>query len=131
MRRVREIDWASLGALGRGRESYVVHPVQNAPIRPSHIALTNTFPLGRSTYHGYEDDELTALVEQMNRTVDPTKREELVREAFIYAFEHYADMPIVSLSHPVAVNPETIETWIYPGVTSNGLSHWHLIKPTS
>jgi ABC-type transport system substrate-binding protein len=128
---IREMDWASLGALGRGRESYVVHPVQNAPIRPSHVALTNTFLEEGSTYHGYEDDELTALVEEMIRTIDPGKREALIREAFTYAFENYTDMPMVSLSHPVAVNPETIETWIYPGVTSNGLSHWHLIKPAS
>jgi peptide/nickel transport system substrate-binding protein len=128
---IREMDWASLGALGRGRESYVVHPVQNAPIRPSHVALTNTFLEEGSTYHGYEDDELTALVEEMIRTIDPAKREELIRQAFTYAFENYTDMPMVSLSHPVAVNPETIETWIYPGVTSNGLSHWHLIEPAN
>jgi len=126
-----EMDWASLGALGRGRESYVIHPVQNAPIRPSNVALTNTFLEEGSTYHGYEDDELTAIVEEMARTIDPEKREALMREAFIYAFENHTDMPMVSLHHPVAINPETIRTWTYPGVTSNGLSHWHLIEPAN
>lgn len=125
--RIIEMDWASLGALGRGRESYVVHPVQNAPIRPSNVALTNTFLEEGSTYHGYEDDALTAIVEEMADTIEPKAREALMREAFTYAFENYTDMPVVSLHHPVAVNPETIVTWQYPGVTSNGLSHWHLI----
>ena len=128
---IREMDWASIGAKGRGREAYFIHPVQNAPIRPSHVALTNTFLEEGSSYHGYEDDELTAIVEEMAKTIDPEKREALMQKAFIYAFEHYTDMPIVSLHHPVVINPETIDTWTFPGVTSNGLSHWHLIKPAS
>ena len=125
-----QMDWASMGAAGRGRESYFIHPVQNAPIRPSHVALTNTFLEEGSSYHGYEDDELTAIVEEMARTVDLEGREALIRKAFTYAFEHYTDMPLVRLHHPVAIDPETVVTWTYPGVTSNGLSHWHLIKTT-
>ncbi len=38
-----ELDWASIGAAGRGREAYFIHPVQNTPIRPGNVALTNTF----------------------------------------------------------------------------------------
>lgn len=124
---IREMDWASIGAAGRGRESHFIHPVQNAPIRPSHVALMNTFLPTGSVYHGYEDPELIAMVEEIARTIDPEKREGLIQDAFTYAFDNYADMPMVSLSHPVAVNPQTIVTWKYPGVTSNGLSHWHLI----
>ena len=37
-------------------------------------------------------------------------------------------MPVVSLRHPVAIDPESVATWTYPGVTSDGLSHWHLIE---
>ena len=126
---IREMDWASIGAAGRGREAYFIHPVQNAPIRPSNVALTNTFLEEGSSYHGYEDDALTAIVKEMARTVNPDAREALMREAFTYAFENYTDMPLVSLRHPVAINPERIAGWTYPGVTSNGLSHWHLIEP--
>jgi len=127
---IREMDWASIGAAGRGREAYFIHPVQNAPIRPSHVALTNVFLEEGSSYHGYEDDELTGIVEEMARTIDVQAREALIREAFTYAFENYTDLPLVSLRHPVAIDPETVVGWTFPGVTSDGLSHWHLIRTT-
>jgi ABC-type transport system substrate-binding protein len=125
---MREMDWASIGAASRGRDSYFIHPVQNAPIRPSNVALTNTFLEEGSSYHSYEDDALTEIVEEMARTIDPEAREALIREAFTYAFENHTDMPVVSLHHPVAIDPESIASWTFPGVTSNGLSHWHLIE---
>ncbi len=64
----------------------------------------------------------------MARTIDPEAREALICEAFVYAFENHTDMPVVDLRHPVAINPEAIAGWTYPGVNSNGLSYWHLIE---
>ena len=126
---IREMDWASIGAAGRGREAYFIHPVQNAPIRPSHVALTNTFLPTGSVYHGYEDPELMTMVEELSGTVDTERRQELIREAFTHAFENYSDMPMVSLSHRWRSTRRVVATWKYPGVTSDGLSHWHLIDP--
>jgi peptide/nickel transport system substrate-binding protein len=125
---IREMDWASVGAAGRGRTAYFVNPVQNSPIRPSNVALSNTFLPTGSPYHGYEDDRIIELTQEVNRTLDKDAREALIREAFTYVFEQYADMPMVSLAAEIVVDPEVIAGWTYPGVTSNGFSHWQLIE---
>jgi peptide/nickel transport system substrate-binding protein len=125
---IREIDWAGIGAAGRGRAAHFIHPVQNSPIRPSVVALANTFLPTGSPYHGYEDDHMVALVERIERELDLDVREELIREAFTYAFGQFTDMPIASLRAEMTINPEVVGGWRYPGVTSNGLSHWHLIE---
>ena len=124
---IREMDWASVGAAGRGRTAYFVNPVQNSPIRPSSVALSNTFLPTGSPYHGFEDDRIIELTNEANRTLDKEEREAVIREAFTYVFEQYADMPMVSLAAEMVVNPAVISGWTYPGVTSNGFSDWHRI----
>jgi peptide/nickel transport system substrate-binding protein len=125
---IREMDWASVGAAGRGRTAHFINPVQNSPIRPSVVGLANTFMSDGSPYHGYEDDRLAELIREIQGTLDREKREALIREAFTWAFEQYTDLPIASLRAEVAINPAVVAGWRYPGVTSNGLSHWHLIE---
>jgi peptide/nickel transport system substrate-binding protein len=40
-------------------------------------------------------------------------------------------MPIAAVRTEVAINPEVVADWRFPGVTTNGISHWHLIEPVS
>ena len=125
---IREMDWSAVGAAGRGRAAYFINPVQNSPIRPSEVALGNTFLPTGSPYHGYEDDTIIEYVRTIGNTLDLEERDRLIREAFTYVFDQYADMPMVSLAGEIVVNPEVIAGWTYPGVTSNGFSEWHLIE---
>jgi peptide/nickel transport system substrate-binding protein len=125
---IREMDWSAVGAAGRGRSAYFINPVQNSPIRPSEVALGNTFLPTGSPYHGYEDDTIIEYVRTIGNTLDLDERDRLIREAFTYVFEQYADMPLVSLAGEIVVDPQVIAGWTYPGVTSNGFSEWHLIE---
>lgn len=126
---LREVDWSSIAASGRGREAYFINPIRNAPIRPSAVAISNTFTPGGSPYHGYEDDHIQDLIDQIASTFDAKRREELIQEAFTYTFEQYTDMPIAALSIEMTIDPSSVSEWRYPGVTTAGMSHWHLIKP--
>jgi peptide/nickel transport system substrate-binding protein len=124
---IREIDWASLGALGRGRQAYLIAPIRNAPIRPSETALDLFFTTGGAPYGGYESDTIEALVAKLRNTLDPEERDQVAAEAFTYLFEQYADMPLAEVHAEVVVNPEVVDDWTFPGVTTNSVSHWHLI----
>jgi peptide/nickel transport system substrate-binding protein len=126
---IREMDWASLGALGRGRQSYVINPIRNAPIRPTEVHLINSYTPGGSPYHGYEDDTIQGLIDQLRGTIDPEERERVAAEAFTYLYEQYSDMPIAALRAEMTVNPEVVGEWQFPGVTTAGMSHWHLVEP--
>ena len=125
---LREMDAASLGALGRGRQLYMINPIRNAPIRPTELGLRNSFTNQGSVFHGFEDDGINQLIAELGATIDPEARERIAQAAFVYAFEHYTDLPIAGIFSEVVVDPNVVAGWTFPGVTSVGTSHWHLIE---
>jgi peptide/nickel transport system substrate-binding protein len=125
---IREMDWAAIGALGRGREAYLLHPGRNAPIRPTEVGLVNFYTSRGTPYGGFEDDTIEGLIDRLGTTVDPQERDRIAREAFTYLFEAYADIPIAAISAEVVINPEVVADWVFPGVASIGVSHFHLIE---
>lgn len=125
---IREMDWATLGALGRGREAYMISPVRNAPIRPTEAALVNFHTERGTPYGGYESDKSEGLADRLEKTIDPAERDRIAKEAFTYLFEQYADMPLAAVYAEVTVDPKVVQDWTFPGVTTNSVSHWHLIK---
>jgi peptide/nickel transport system substrate-binding protein len=125
---IREMDWASLGALGRGRRAYLVHPIRNAPIRPTETGLQTFFTSQGAPYGGYESDAIEGLVEELRRTIDQDERERIAAEAFTYLYGQYADMPLAAVDFELVVDPKVVAGWTFPGVTTNSVSHWHLIK---
>ncbi len=128
---MREMDWASLRALGLARQAYVVNPIRNAPIRPTEVHFLNTYTPTGSPFEGWEDDHMMGLIDRFVNSFDPAERDAIGREAFTYVFEQYSDMPIAAVRTEVAINPEVVADWRFPGVTTNGISHWHMIEPAS
>jgi peptide/nickel transport system substrate-binding protein len=126
---IREMDWASLGALGRGRQAYVISPIRNAPIRPTEIYFFNAHHPDGSPYHGFSDDTILAAYEELAATFDPAARDAIAQDAFTYLFEQYSDIPLASIHAEVVVEPNVVAGWDFPGVTSAGVSHWQLIRP--
>lgn len=125
---IREMDWPTLGSLGRGRKAYMVSPVRNAPIRPTEAALVNFHTERGTPYGGFEDDKIEGLANELEQTIDPDERARIAGEAFTYLFEQYADMPLATVYAEMAVDPNVVSDWIFPGVTTNSVSHWHLIE---
>ncbi len=126
---MREIDWASMNAMGRGREAYVINPNRNAPVRPTEPFLQTWYTTQGSPNGGFEDDYLQELTERLMVTVDREERAAIGAEAYTYLFEQYAEMPIAAIFAEMTVNPTFVADWTFPGVTAGGMSHWHLITP--
>lgn len=125
---LREMDWPKLGALGRARESFMISPVRNAPLRPTEAALVNFHTERGTPYGGFEDDKIEGLADKLTATIDPDERDAIASEAFTYLFEQYVDMPLAIVFAEVTVDPEVVSDWTFPGVTTNSVSHWHLIE---
>jgi peptide/nickel transport system substrate-binding protein len=124
---IREMDWSASVP-----PAAAAAPISSTRCRTRRSARArwrwvNTFLPTGSPYHGYEDD---TIIERANHRqhLDLEERDRLIREAFTYVYEQYADMPLVSLAGEIAVDPQVIAGWTYPGVTSNGFSEWHLIE---
>jgi peptide/nickel transport system substrate-binding protein len=125
---MREMDWASLGALARAREDYVIAPSRNAPIRPSEAGIVNFFTTRGTPYGGLEDDTIEGLADALQNEIDPDERQRLAAEAWTYLFDIYADIPLAALHFELSVDPTVVADWTFPGVTTNSVSHYHLIK---
>lgn len=123
-----EMDWAALGTLSRARKDYLIAPLRNAPIRPTEASLVNFFTTRGTPYGGFEDDRIENLSNELEKTIDPTARTLLAREAWTYLFNAYSDIPLAAVFAEMTIEPKVVADWTFPGVTTNSISHYHLIK---
>jgi peptide/nickel transport system substrate-binding protein len=126
-----ELDWAGLASLRRARQADLFHPMRNAPVRPTEVGIDAYYTSHNRPFNVFEDETTEALVLEYKDTVDPEERDRLAQGIFTHLFETYASVPIAAVAADVAVNPSTIAGWTFPGVTSAGLSHFHLIQPAN
>ena len=125
---IREIDHAAMRALGTGRRTYAINPIRNAPVRPSETFFKVWWLPTGSPFSGFESDELVGLVNQLINTQEPAGRDALARQIFRYQVENYTTFPLFQVFSDAVVNPAVVGSWDFPGVTTSGYSHWHLIK---
>jgi peptide/nickel transport system substrate-binding protein len=124
-----EFDHARIAEVGRAREAYFLNANRNGPVRPTQAALTAFFTTSGGPYQGYEDDTIERIVNELVSTLDAEERDEIAREAFNYLFEQYAVVPLFEIRSMVAVDPEFVAGWKFPGVTSNGIGYsWEWIE---
>ena len=123
-----EIEHARVGALGRARELYYLNPIRNAPPRPTEVAFRAFYSNPGGPYQGWEDDWTSARVSEMLGSFNGEERDRVARKVFNYLFEQYNDIPLFQVFTQVAVNPEVVSGWQFPGVTSSGIGHYHLIE---
>ena len=124
-----EMDWASLGALRSERNAKMFHPMRNLPVKPSAVGIRNYYSAMGRPKNNYEDSVIEGLMVRYVDSINPDERNELASGIFTQVFEQYAVAPLASVSAEVIVNPETISEWVYPGVTSVGISHFGSIVP--
>ena len=123
-----ELDYARVRALGRERKLYMINPGRNAPPRPTEVAFRAFYTNPGGGLQGWEDDWTATHVEELINTIDPAKRDRLARKIQNYLFEQYVDIPLFDGFTQVAINPKYVAGWQFPGVTSAGYGHWHLIE---
>ena len=125
---IRQLDHAAMGALGRGRQAYVLNPMRNAPIRPTEISFRAFYTTTGGAYQGWEEQETVDMIEAFIHATDAKQRDDIARDIFNRLFEQYNDIPLFEVFTEVAVNPDVVAGWTFPGVTSEGIGHWHLIE---
>ncbi len=74
--------------------------------------------------HPFVNEEYQCLV----RSADLTERSQCARKIGDFLYDNYADIPMFHLNADVTVDPEFIADYVWPGLTSAGVSHYHNIK---
>ncbi|SIR25243.1 extracellular solute-binding protein, family 5 Middle [Priestia flexa] len=68
-------------------------------------------PKGALNFSQANEPELTAIIDELNRTVDQTKRDELAEKAADYVDEKVINSFVLHPSTIVAYNKEKVENW--------------------
>ncbi|MFK8082639.1 MAG: ABC transporter substrate-binding protein [Granulosicoccus sp.] len=124
---MREQDWATGNTAIRGFTADFITPMRNAPVRPSALGVQIFFTQHASPHLDVGDPELNELGASLVDETDPGKRDEVLNQMFTRIFDTYAHLPMATVPASVVVNSEMVEGWTFPGATSSGLSHFHLI----
>ncbi|WP_046228288.1 nickel ABC transporter substrate-binding protein [Paenibacillus dauci] len=69
-------------------------------------------PDGALNFSGAEDPKLTAIIDQLNRTVQPEKRAVLAEKAADYVHENVINSFVLHPSTIVAYNEEKVKNWV-------------------
>jgi ABC-type transport system substrate-binding protein len=124
---MREQDWATGNTAIRGFTADFITPMRNAPVRPSALGVQIFFTKHASPHLDIGDPKVNELGGQLAGETDPAKRDEILGEMFTRIFDTYAHLPMATVPASVVVNSDLVEGWTFPGATSSGLSHYHLI----
>lgn len=124
---MREQDWATGNTAIRGFTADFITPMRNAPVRPSALGVQIFFTKHASPHLDIGDPEVNDLGGQLTAETDPAKRDEILNRMFTRISDTYAHLPMATVPASVVVNSDLVEGWTFPGATSSGLSHYHLI----
>lgn len=124
---MREQDWATGNTAIRGFTADFITPMRNAPVRPSALGVQIFFTKHASPHLDIGDPQVNEWGGQLAAETDPAKRDELLSNMFTRIFDTYAHLPMATVPASVVVNSDLVEGWSFPGATSSGLSHFHLI----
>lgn len=124
---MREQDWATGNTAIRAFTADFITPMRNAPVRPSALGVQIYFTKHASPHLDVGDPELNELGGNLIEETDPVRRDEILEQMFTRIFDTYAHLPMATVPASVVVNTELVDGWTFPGATSSGLSHFHLI----
>ena len=102
------------------------------PLRSSRRPLqqqirVHNLPAPLGVGHFYESDLVTTKYDELTRTLDPAARDRIFREIGDHMYDNFAAMPLHWLFIQVAVNPEIVEDYKFPGTAGWNFSHMETI----
>ncbi len=85
------------------------------------------FNAGYNVTHQYETDELFNLWDELRNTADLGKRDELLRQIGNIKFEQFENVPLFEVFIEAILDPNIVDTWIFPGWDGGDIGHTWLI----
>jgi ABC-type transport system substrate-binding protein len=86
------------------------------------------FNLPDGVVHQYETDTVVDKWEQLSLTLDPSERDSLTREIGNEKFDNFSTVPILWIFFQVAIDPDVISEYKFPGTAASNFSHMETIK---
>ena len=102
-------------------------PNRNLPIRTTYEGIRNTYT-NTGFLWSYPHPILQKEFDCLVRSADLDLREQCARAIGDLLYDNYANIPMFHVRADVTVDPEYIAGYVFSGLTSAGISHFHEIK---
>ena len=86
------------------------------------------FNLPDGVVHHYETDSVVETWNELSLTLDPAERDRLIREIGNEKFDNHETIPLLWIFFQVAINPDVIAEYKFPGTAASNFSHLETIK---
>jgi ABC-type transport system substrate-binding protein len=100
---------------------------RNTPIRTTELG-THAFLADTGNWWGFAHPLVNEKNQCLRTSPNAVEREQCALDLGNFLYDNHSDSPLFELTHDMTVNPEFIAGWVYPGLSSAGITHFHNIK---
>jgi ABC-type transport system substrate-binding protein len=125
---IERVDLGQLISRIRGHQmANTLSPSRNLPIRTTQEGVRGFYAKG-GFWSGFSHPFVNENYDCLVRSADLDEREGCARAVGDFVYDNYSNVPMFHHHAEVTVNPEFIADYVWPGLTSAGVSHFHNIK---
>jgi len=124
---IETLDPVKIRDMGRSKTMHCCIAPNIVTWRPSEEWIRNTHS-GYANGHSFEDEFIQKRYDALTQSVDPGERQRLAQEIGNHLFEEFSAIPLFWLHNEVAVNPQVVADWQYPGLGGGRSTHFHLLQ---
>ena len=78
--------------------------------------------------HSFADPFIDAKMDELDVTVDAQQRIQIMRDIGDFCYDNVCAMPMFDIAPDIAINPEYIESYVFPGFISGFYTHLEYIE---
>jgi peptide/nickel transport system substrate-binding protein len=124
---IEVLDWAKVRDMGRSKSAHCCIWPNIVSWRPSEELIRGGYS-GLGNGHSFVDEFIQKNYLAWTKAVDPAERQRLARAIGDHLYDNFAEMPLFWFENEVAVNPQVVADWSYPGLGGGRSTHFHLLK---
>jgi len=124
---IEVIDWAKVRDMARSKSAHCCIWPNIITWRPSEELIRGGYS-GLGNGHNFVDEFIQKNYLAWTKAVDPAERQRIARSIGDHLYENFAEMPLFWFYNEVAVNPQVVADWNYPGLGGGRSTHFHLLK---
>ena len=125
-----ETEFARLVDLMRNREMHgAMWGISTSYRPPPESVRIFNYSREEGVVYSYEHLDIDALYERLSQTVDPGRRQAILRVLGDHKYENYADIPLFWLKAEVGVYPDQVRDYVFPGSIPGSFTHLEYVEP--
>jgi peptide/nickel transport system substrate-binding protein len=124
---VEVLDWSKVRDMARSKSAHCCIWPNIITWRPSEELIRGGYS-GLGNGHNFVDEFIQKNYQAWTKAVDADERQRIARAIGDHLYDNFAEIPLFWFDNEVAVNPQVVADWQYPGLGGGRSTHFHLVK---